>query len=209
MRSTVVAIGLALCFATAMATPDAATWRRQTLLGESADYFFRFVTIREYPASHYSYEQSMRLEKVRKSDLRIVEHFPLRKVAYWQDLKTDLWSEEPETLPAFDLSGYLQRNAVHLAFSDDLFENRKFAVDSSGVWEVFEDGRIHLAGASDLQRQTPNLGREARVAGIEKTDFKPKAGSPAYYYLRIWSNGTAVDEGWSEDLLFVDQKVLH
>jgi hypothetical protein len=65
MRLTAISLALAAFAATANATPNAATWRRQTLVGENADYFFRYVAIREYPASYYSYRQTLRLEKVR------------------------------------------------------------------------------------------------------------------------------------------------
>jgi hypothetical protein len=93
------------------------------------------------------------------------------------------------TLPPFDLSAYLRVNAVHLVFADDLI--RTFAVDSSGVSEVFEDGRVELAGREDLMRQIPELGEDPRVAGIEDTDFQPAKGCKAYIYLRVLSNDAA------------------
>lgn len=190
----------------AMATPEAATWRRQTLVGENAGYFFRYVTISEYPADYDHYRRTLRLEKVSKSDLGVVEQIPLRDVAYAQDLHTSHWSEHSVALPPFDLSGYLARNAVHLPFSDDLI--RTFSIDSSGVWEVFEDGRVRLAGRSDLRRQIHDLGDDPRVVGIERTDYEPDAGGKAFVYLRIWSNSAAGDADWSEDLLLVDGLLL-
>ena len=44
MRYLAIAICL-LITADASATPDSGTWRRQTLLGENADHFFRYVTV--------------------------------------------------------------------------------------------------------------------------------------------------------------------
>jgi hypothetical protein len=175
-------------------------------VGENAEYFFRYVAISENPASYYQYRRTLRLEKVRKLDVRVVEQIPLRAVAYWQDLKTDLWSEHSETLPPFDLTGYLRVNAVHIAFADDI--TRTMAIDSSGVWEVFEDGPIRLANRQDLRRQIPNLGREPRVAGIENTDFQPARAEKGYLYLRIWPNSASSDDDWSEDLLLVDRDVF-
>jgi hypothetical protein len=192
---------------TAGATPDAATWRRQTLLGENAEHYFRYVGISENPGSYYQYRRTLRLEKVRKADVGVVEQFPLRDVAYAQDLTTDLWSEHSETLPPFDLSDYLRVNAVHLAFANDLI--RTFAIDSSGVWEEFEDGRILLADRVDLLRQIPNLGEEPRVVGIEDTDLQPAQGGKSYVYLRIWSGSASIDSDWSEDVLLVDRGVFH
>ena len=207
MRTALVLVGIAMFASAALATPDAATWRRQTLLGENADYFFRYVAISENPASYYYYRRTLRLEKVRKSDFKVVEQFPLRDVSYSQDLDSQVWTEKSVTLPPFDLSAYLRVNAVHLAFADDLI--RTFAVDSSGVSEVFEDGRVELAGREDLMRQIPELGEDPRVAGIEDTDFQPAKGGKAYFYLRIWSNDAAGDMDWSEDLLLVNQNVFH
>jgi hypothetical protein len=138
--------------------------------------------------------------------MRVMEQFPLRDVAYSQDMDTEIWSERSVTLPPFDLSGYLRANAVHLAFATDLI--RTFAIDSSGVWEVFEDGRVELAGRADLLRQIPDLGEDPRVAGIEETDYIPAPGAKSYRYLRIWSNTAAGDMNWSEDLLFVNKNVF-
>jgi hypothetical protein len=206
MRAGPSIIGFAavLIVGMALATPNAATWRRQTLVGENAEYYFRYVTTSENPASYYSYRRTLRLERVRKSDLRVVDQFPLSDVSYSQDPRTDVWSEQSEKLPPFDLSGYLRDNAVHLPFADDLVRFRTFVVDSSGVWEVFDDGRSQLANRRDLLRQIPNLGNEPRVVGIESTGFQPIGGGKTYLYLRIWSNSAAIDSDWCEDLLVVD-----
>jgi hypothetical protein len=206
VRYLAIVIALATLTTDATATPDAATWRRQTLVGENAEYFFRYVTISENPASYYSFRRTLRLEKVRKSDLRVVEQVPLRDVSYVQDLDTDIWSEHSAKLPPFDLSGYLTRNTVHLPFSEDLI--RTFSIDSSGVWEVFDDGRMNLAGRSDFRKQIPNLGGDPRVVGIERTDYEPPKGGKAYLFLRVWSNSAASDADWSEDLLLVNRLVF-
>ena len=184
----------------------AATWRRQTLVGENGEYFFRYVTVSEYPAQYYSHRRVLRIEKVRKLDFRVIEQVPLRDVSYVQNMESGVWDEHSEGLPLFDLSGYLTRNAVHLPFSDDLI--RTFSIDSSGVWEVFEDGRVELAGRSDLIRQIPSLGEEPRIVGIERTDYEPGKGGKAFVYLRVCSNSAADDEDWSEDLLLVNNLVL-
>ena len=118
--------------ATATASPDAATWRRQSLLGEDAEYFFRYVTVSENPHTHYAFRRTQRLEKVRKSDLSIAEHFTLRDVAYTQDMESGVWIERPVMLPPFDLAGYMTRNAVHLPFSDDAIQHSRSTPRGSG-----------------------------------------------------------------------------
>lgn len=165
------------------------------------------MTISEYPASYYSHRRTLRLEKVRKSDLKTLEQVPLRDVTYSEDPMTGARSERSETLPAFDIAGYLTRNAVHLPFAEDLI--RTFTIDSSGVSEVFEDGRVEIAGHIDLVSQIPNLGEEPRVVGIEKTDYEPATGEKAFLYLRIWSNSASGDEDWSEDLLLVNRLAFY
>ncbi len=208
MRTTSIVIWLLVIViaATAGATPEAATWRRHTLAGENAEYYFRYVAISENPASYYEYRRTLRLEKVRKADARVVEQFPLLDVGYDQNLKTDVWSEHSMVLPPFDLAGYLRANAVHIPFADDVV--RTLAIDSSGVWEEFTDGRVRLADRRDLAQQIPNLGEEPRVVGIESTDFQPARGVKGYLYLRVCSNSASTDDNWSEDLLIVDRDVF-
>jgi hypothetical protein len=206
MRRLIIVVCLLIATNVA-STPGSGTWRRQTLLGENADHFFRYVTISEYPPSYYSHRRTLRLEKVRKSDFRVVEQIPLRDVAYSESAMTGARTEKSETLPPFDLSSYLTRNAVHLPFSEDVI--RTFTIDSAGVWEVFEDGRVELAGRADLLRQIPELGEAPRVIGIEQTDFEPEKGGKAFFYLRIWSNIASSEDDWSEDLLLVNRNVFH
>ena len=79
-RSAVLA-GLLVLAEIAGATPDAATWRRQTLVGQNAEYFFRYVAVSDHPGSHYKYSRTLRIEKVRKSDIRIDESFMVKDVA--------------------------------------------------------------------------------------------------------------------------------
>ena len=133
----------------------------------------------DHPGSHYKYSRTLRIEKVRESDIRVVESFLLRDVAYSQDLNTPRWSEVSGPVPSFDLSSYLRANEVALAFPSDLVDFRTFAIDSAGVWEVFEDGRIQLATRKELERQIPTLGENSRVVGIEETGgFSARTSTP-------------------------------
>lgn len=191
--------------AIARATPEAATWRRQSLIGENAEQFFRYVTISDHPGFYYTYSRTMRLEKVRKSNVQVVQSIVLRRVTYSQDMNTGGWSEAADSVAPFDLPSYLRANHVALAFGNDLFHSRTFAIDSAGVWEVFEDGRIQLATRKELDRQIPMLGDDPRVVGIEETS--PIRSED--FYLRIESGSAAFDADWSEDLLLVRGVELH
>jgi hypothetical protein len=192
--------GLLVLAEIAMATPEEATWRRQTLLGQNAEHFFRYVTASVQPGSYYAYSLSLRLEKVRKSDLRVVESVLLRDVSYSQHPDSVRWSETSAPVPPFDLPRYLKANRVAMAFADDLIHYRTFAIDSAGVWEVFEDGREQLATRKELERQIPALGDDPRVVGIEGT--APRSGRDDWY-LRIESGSSDLDTDWSEDLLII------
>src|SRR5690349_4375694 len=102
VKRLLIAVVCAGIAAEAMATPTAATWRRQALVGDNADYYFRFVTVSEYPAEYYSHRRTLRLEKVRKSDLKVVERVPLRDVSYTQDPNTGNWTEHSTAQAPFD-----------------------------------------------------------------------------------------------------------
>jgi hypothetical protein len=197
--------GLLMLTAIARATPEAATWRRQTLIGENAEDFFRYVTLGDHPGFYDTYSRTLRLERVHKSDLRILESVVLERVTNSQDLKTERWSDAADSVASFDLPGYLRANHVALAFANDLVHFRTFAIDSAGVWEVFEDGRIQLATRKELERQIPMLGEDPRVVGIEETS--PVGGED--FFLHIESGSAAFDADWSEDLLLVRGMELH
>ena len=183
----------------ALATPDASTWRRQTLLGQNSDHYFRYVAISEHPNSYYAYARTLRLEKVRKSDIQVVETIPLSDVQYSQNMETDQWGDTSIVVPAFDLARYLRTHHIALPFPNDLILVRTFSIDAGGVWEVFEDGRIQIATRAELERQIPALGESPRVVGIEETGRIRGED----FFLRIQSGDSSQDADWAEDLLMV------
>jgi hypothetical protein len=190
---------LAFIVSIASGTPDAATWRRQTLLGQNTDHYFRYVAISEHPNSYYAYSRAVRLEKVRKTDRMIVETIRLSEVVWTQNMDTAQWSDAPDSVPSFDLAAYLRVNRVAIPFPNDIFLVRNFVIDSGGVWEVFEDSRIRLATRAELDRQIPMLGARPRVVGIEETGRVRGED----FFLRIQSGDTASDSDWAEDLLLI------
>jgi len=99
--------GLLILVGIASATPEAATWRRQTLLGQNTEFLFRYVATSDYPGSYYTYPRTLRLEKVRKVDLTIVESFVLRDVTYSHPDKL-AWREESGPVDSLDLPRYLK-----------------------------------------------------------------------------------------------------
>jgi hypothetical protein len=197
--SVALLAGLLVLGAPAGATPEAARWRRQTLVGQNAGHFFRYVTTSEHPGSYYAYSRTLRLEKVRKADFEVVESFVLRSVSYSQHPDTMRWHEVPDSVAAFDLPSYLRANQIALPFPEDVVRSRSFVIDSAGVWEVFEDGRIALATRAELERQISLLGEDPVVVGIEETSGIHGED----FYLRIESGSSAWDTDWAEDLLLV------
>jgi hypothetical protein len=195
--ATGMLLGILVLVGIAGASPDAATWRRQTLLGQNQDYFFRYVAVSDNPGSYYTYSRALRLEKVRKADFKIVESFVLRNVTYSQHPDTLVWREVSGPVDHFDLPGYLSANQINLAFADDLLRHRSVVIDSAGVWEMFEDGRIQLATRQELERQIPVLEDDPRVVGIEQTGWQQDT------FLRIESGDATSDSNWAEDLLLI------
>jgi hypothetical protein len=63
-------------------------------VGQNPEYFFRYVEVSEHPGSYYTYSSTLRLEKVRKEDLRIVKSVLLRDVTYSEHPDTLRWSED-------------------------------------------------------------------------------------------------------------------
>lgn len=197
-------LAVAVLFSIAHATPEPSDWRREVLLGDNDDYFFRFVTDSFHPGSHYTYTRALKLEKVRKSDARVVRSVLIRNVHYSQHPDSLHWSEASDSLPPFDLTTYLRENRVDLAFPSELIQVRAFKIDSGGVWEVLHEGRVRLATRRELDRQIPSLGEHPRVVGIEQTGPDPSKD----FYLLIDSGDESWDDDWAEDLLMIHGKLL-
>ena len=192
---------LALWCAEARGTPEASQWHRETLIGENASVFLRFVSVRDQPGSSYSFAETLRVEVVRKADLRVVKNYRIHMADFEDSSADGHWSVIEEPQPAFDLSKLLRVNKVWLAFSDDL--QRSFEVSESGVNEVFEDGKIQLLSGPELMRQIPMLGSEPRIAGIETTALVQPNGESACHYLLLRMNSAAMDDDWSEYVLMI------
>lgn len=197
-------LAVAALFSIAHATPEPAAWRCEILIGDNEEFFFRYVTDSVHPGSYFTYSSSLRLEKVRKSDARVVKTFLLRNVQYSQHPDSLHWSESSDSLPPFDLTGYLRENRVELAFPSELIHARVFRIDSGGVWEILHDGRVRLATRRELERQIPSLGEHPHVVGIEQTGPDPSKD----LYLLIVSGDESWDDDWAEDLLRIHGGLL-
>jgi hypothetical protein len=164
------------------ADDGAASWYRETLLGENSECFVRLVSIWDSRWYGHALADTQRVERVRKSDFRVVESIPI-VIAHFTDEDSGKWRSTFETLPAFDLAGYLKRHRVAAAFSaprDDV------VLDSKGLRAVYQDGAAMTS--EDQQRRGPRLRGDFTLAGLEATGCID-CGHWGWLYARVSSIG--------------------
>jgi hypothetical protein len=194
---------LALAPSSASATPEAATWHRASLIGENAEHYFRWMAERSQPGSYYTYTETLRFQKVRKSDLAVVEDVLVREVVFSQHPDTMVWVATEESPPAFDLGGRLGRDGVQMTFEDD--GAPVLVLDDSGAWVEAEGERERVLDRAELLRQIPGLGEQPRTAGAGSA---ASSSTATILYYRVLSGTAAFDSDWSEDLLLVPESAI-
>ena len=190
----------------AHATPEAAEWHRETLVGENRDFYFALRATRTYPGSYYAYSEELSLVKVAKANRSIAETVTLQRRECSQDFQTEAWTCGDDSIPQFDLGAYLRHHAVRIPFAEDWPQDLR--IDSAGVYLNVEDVRATVLPWDALQRQLPDLGDEPRIVGLEATQARLLDGAEALYFCRVQSNTTAIDDDWSEDLLLVPEALV-
>ena len=213
MRFFCVAVGTITCVITlsvrSIATPDAAKWHRETVLGENATEFFVLRAEWWHGPWYYSYSERIELERINAEDLTVQETWLLKCGGGSQDLATNVWSYKSCDSADVDLGDVLHDVELHPVFSPEFLPEEfskgltpeSFEIDSSGVW-LWRSGRRALVVTQDeLRRQIPDLHAKPVIVGRVRGTWK---GPPPREYLSVRSGlGASSDVDWFEDVLVV------
>lgn len=203
-----IAIGLlaAALPRAAVASPDAANWHRETLLGDNDDSYFQYVTWSFHPGSYYAYRQTCALQRISKATREVLDEIPLREVSYLAPNAGDDWIATEKELPPFDLPVYLRANDVHHAFAES--REPELEISRAGLFLVVRGFRELVMGRDSLDARIPGLGNDPRVLREEMTRLPVPRGKRRPTYWTVVSNTACGDDNWSEDLLMIDGDVL-
>lgn len=204
-----IAIGLLATAAAphaSTATPDAANWHRETLLGDNDDSYFQYVTWSFHPGSYYAYRQTYALQRISKATLEVLEEIPLREVSYLAPNAGDQWVATEKELPPFDLPAYLRANDVHHAFAES--RDPELEISRVGLFLVVRGLRELVMERDSLDARIPGLGEGPLVLRQETTRLPVPRGKRRPTYWTVVSNTACGDDNWSEGLLMIDGDVL-
>jgi hypothetical protein len=193
-------------FLTASAMPYAATWHRETLIGENGSCHVLLVSEHINEGTYYRSRESQRIERIDKRSGKTIETLPIREVDFVSDMQTWAPSIEERSMTAFDLAAYAAAHHLSAPFARDLEPMAE--LDSTGL-VVRSDGRseIIVPMATIRARFVPSGEPDApKLVGIEFTSARPDSGLGVMQYYRILSYTAGSDISSSEVVIMVPKE---
>lgn len=198
---TAVAATLA-CFLPASATPGAATWHRETLIGENGSSYVLLISDHVNEGTYYRWREVQRVERIDKRSGKTIEALPIREVDFVSDMQTLAPSRT-----AFDLAAYAAAHQLSAPFTHDESPH-VVGLDSTGL-VVRWDGRSELiVPMATIRARFVPSGEpdEPRLIGIEFTRARPDSGLGRMQYYRILSSPAGSDISSSEVVIMVPEE---
>lgn len=201
MRHAALAVGLLLTAAAALATPDPAKWRRETLLAVNEDSYFVWVSNWGQRGFNHSYEESACIERRLFAGNIVAEVDTFYSASATNIDAPYTWQIREFEHEPFDLSRYLHDRKASLAFGGDWLCD---VVVRDGALLLTEgDSTSTVLSADDLARQVPDLGRDPRLAGCWYVSSERGRSRSEYWFYAIRSNSASWDDDWSDILVVV------
>lgn len=199
-----IALVLLLPLATRVAgSPGAATWYRESLLGENGSHYFLLASTMVNEGTYYRDRELQRILRIDKRSGAVVDSILVRSSEHLVDAATMARSAREEDLPPFDLAGYLRGHGTHAPYSQD--PEFQAELDSTGLYLQLEDRREVLVATATIRRPflpSPEPD-EIALLGAEFTLAHPDSGVSRMTYYRIRSFPAGSDVSSSEILIMV------
>lgn len=187
----------------ASASPGAATWYRESLLGENGSHAFVLTTTMINEGSYYRFRELQNLLRIDKRSGAVVDSILIRDVVIYSDPSTSVRSLREEQTPSFDLPAYLRVHGTYGSFSQDPEDQAE--LDSTGLYLPVGDARVVLVSISAIRaRFLPSCEPNAvALLGADFTLAVPDSGLSRVTYYRISSSPAGSDIPSSEVLIMV------
>jgi hypothetical protein len=188
----------------ARATPNAATWRRELLLGSNKDSYFVWVLKWGQGGYSHTYGAGMALERRSLHDRTVLESHDVLRFGASNLENPREWKRTPGDVAAFDIVAYLREQEVSPSFSQDYAFGAELR---EGALVLVEgDHAALLLGPSELEAQLSLPLAEMRevrvVPTCQVTDTNRHHTEETWFYT-LQFNSPSIDDDWSEVLLVV------
>jgi hypothetical protein len=197
MRSAILLFILMIlaapCASMVNASPNAATWHSERLLGENGRYYFLLVTEWINKGSYYQHTEVQRIHKVDKLTDSTVAVTDIRRVLSTNHVEREEQELREQSLPNFNLSAFLRSNGILHPYP--MRDYYRAQLDSTGLYFVLSGRKIPLLSLSELKERTPTRDLPREVVGVEFTSVWPDSGVErmVYYTLRTHAAGGDID----------------
>jgi hypothetical protein len=186
--SLVAALMIATIHMASWASPNAATWYKEELLGENGRYYFLVVTQWINRGSHYKHTELQSLRKIDKLSNDVVEEFDLRRFESTNMIEEDRQVVHEQDSPSFDLPAYMRENQVRYPYAAD-WDFVK--VDSVGIYVEKHGIRADIVPMAEIRPLVPGGYAPRTLVAARRTSAWPDSGldRKVYCYLRTGNAG--------------------
>jgi len=187
-------------------TPYAATWYRETLLGENGSHYFVLATRMVNEGTYYRSRETQIVFRFDKRSGAIADSVRVRSVEFHVDDGTNALSVHEEGGTTFDLAGYLRAHATHAPYSEE--SEFMAELDSTGLYVESDNRRqVVVPMATIRARFLPSREpEELALLGAEFTMARPDSGLGRMTYYRVRSYPAGSDASSSEVLVMVPEE---
>lgn len=183
--------------------PSAATWYRESLLGENGSHAFVLATAMINEGSYYRSRELQSLLRIDKRTGAVVDSILIREVVIDSDPSTFVRSLREASMPSFDLPAYLRVHGTYGSFSQDPEDQAE--LDSTGLYIQVGERREVLVPSSAIRARFLPSGEPDTIAllGAEFTMALPDSGLSRMIHYRVCSSPAGSDVPSSEVLSMV------
>lgn len=147
------------------ATPSAATWQRESLIGCNEKYFYTFILERNNPASYFEYTETFSLAQYEIAGGKLTNKTVIRKTRHVDKQADGHWVTEEQQTNAFDLNQFLSKDNLVYIFPAARSETQ-WLVQAEGIYLQGDKGKAILVPKSNLATTVPWFNAYSRIAGL-------------------------------------------
>ena len=177
----------------AIATPNAATWKRVVFLGFDAKNFYTMEYVRKQPGSYFEYTDIINYCKYSNTTGKAVVCTPVRKVHHKDTTSNGDWTHTEQIKRIVNIHDKLKKAKVYPAFPSGLLAQFKVELGSRGLVMKHKGKVAVLAKLKALKK----LAGWMKAGDLVRNVYNSKT----FYYFVVSGKGVSADEDRMETVV--------
>jgi hypothetical protein len=162
---SVLFMGALLVTTVTHATPSAAIWQRESLIGSNDKYFYTFLLERNNPATYFEYTETFSLAQYEIASRKLVNTTVIRKTRHVDEQADGNWVKTEQQTKAFDLNQFLTKANLNYAFPADSGDTQ-WLMQADGIYLQGDKGKVILVPKADLTTKVSWFNAYSKIAGL-------------------------------------------